>query len=212
MTGKKFGLLSVIGFSRSVPTGEHSSTLFWNCICDCGNLHEVRGNSIKNGHTRSCGCMEIANRLRGINRKHGMTETPEYKAFHGMWGRCTNPKNNRYHLYGARGVTVCDRWRSFELFISDVGLRPTSFHSIGRIDNDGNYEPGNVEWSTEVDQANNRRSNRIVEFNGARKTIAQWGSELHIKPHTLWCRIFRYGWDVSRAMTFPVRCWRCRTT
>lgn len=89
---------------------------------------------------------------------HGMTKTPEYRAWASMRQRCANPKSARYDNYGGRGISVCDRWQSFEAFFADMGPRPTSEHSIDRIDNDGNYEPGNCHWATRSEQQQNKRA------------------------------------------------------
>lgn len=87
---------------------------------------------------------------------HGLSKTPEYRAWSSMWQRCTNPKNVRYARYGARGVTICDRWQSFENFLADMGPRPSVGHSVDRNDNDGNYEPSNCRWATRSEQQRNK--------------------------------------------------------
>jgi hypothetical protein len=110
-----------------------------------------------------------------IRLSHGMSGSPEYRCWESMIRRCTNPKSTDFKNYGGRGITICDRWRaSFEAFYADVGSRPSPDHSLDRYpDVNGNYEPGNVRWATRTDQARNRRSNRIVEIDGEKMSLAE---------------------------------------
>jgi hypothetical protein len=127
--------------------------------------------------------------------------SPERAAWHNMRQRCQNPKNPEYKNYGARGITVCERWSSFERFLEDMGPRPSPRHSLDRYpNNDGNYEPDNCEWRTAVEQLNNLRKNRWVTWNGRTLTTAQWGRETGINGSTIASRLDR-GWTVQRALT-----------
>lgn len=112
---------------------------------------------------------------------------PEYRVRETMMQRCLNPNNEKYPLYGGRGVTVCQRWLdSYENFLADMGRRPSPDHSLDRYPNkDGNYEPDNCRWATEVEQQNNRRDNRLIESDGRTQTIAQWAREFKINYGTL---------------------------
>lgn len=104
-------------------------------------------------------CQPCSSQLPGsAHRRHGLSETREYARWASMRERCNNPKAHNYHLYGGRGIRVCERWNSFENFIADMGLRPTDTHSIERVDNDGNYEPSNCKWATKLEQSRNRRN------------------------------------------------------
>lgn len=121
----------------------------WVCQCECGNKKSIAGDNLTKGHTKSCGC---------IKAKHGMRKTPEFEAWHAMKGRCLNPKNPAFRYYGGRGITICEEWKNdFLAFYNHIGERPDSKLSIDRINNDGNYEPGNVRWATAKQQANNTR-------------------------------------------------------
>lgn len=170
----KFNKLTII---ERLPDRGHKTKVV-KCLCECGNNTVVQYNNLVSGHTKSCGCIENIGNL-----KHGMSYTKEYKSYHKMLERCYNPKQDNYESYGGRGIIVCDRWReSFENFFSDMGLKPTSKHSIERTDHDGNYEPSNCTWETQRNQCNNKRNNVFYEHNGVSKTQSQWARHLGI-PH-----------------------------
>jgi hypothetical protein len=116
-----------------------------------------------------------------------------------MWSRCTNKNAHQFKNYGARGITVCDRWKDFWAFIDDMGERPTASHSIDRIDVNGNYEPSNCRWATSTQQNRNRRNNSLLEFNGETKCLAAWAEERGIKQTTLLRRLER-GRTVAEAL------------
>lgn len=145
---------------------------------------------------------------RARNYRHGYKTAgkyaPEYSIWVNMRSRCNNPKNNRYHLYGARGIRVCRRWETdFLNFLEDMGRRPSRNHSLDRIDNDGNYTSENCRWATRKEQCRNRRTSKFLAFKGRRKTAAEWCEIFGIKQGTLHARL-KQGWTVSRALTEPV--------
>ena len=151
LTGQRFGRLVVISYDGCI-----NKKAKWKCVCDCGNEKTVDSQSLRVGHTRSCGCIFIE--MLQSRRKHGSYGTPEYKAWARAIQRCSNNKNISWANYGGRGISVCEEWRrDFGAFLSCVGKRPSSRHSLDRIDNDGNYEPGNVRWATHSQQMFNRR-------------------------------------------------------
>ncbi|HEY9737554.1 MAG TPA: hypothetical protein V6D06_14770 [Trichocoleus sp.] len=122
-----------------------------------------------------------------------------------MKSRCHNPNNAAYDRYGGRGIVVCDRWReSFENFYADMGPRPSEQHSIDRINNDGNYEPGNCRWATDKQQSRNTRRNRLLTYNGETLFLDEWAERLSISKHTLQTRLWR-GWSVEEAFETPIR-------
>jgi hypothetical protein len=152
LVGKRFGRWTVLEMERDRRDG---LGIMWLCRCDCGTTRHVSGRHMRRGASVSCGCLK-AERQALRNRTHGMFGVPEYHSWSGMIQRCTNPGNPSYANYGGRGITVCERWRSFKDFLLDMGRRPKGT-SIDRIDNDGSYEPGNCRWATRTVQNSNKR-------------------------------------------------------
>ena len=138
------------------------------------------------------------------NVKHGCARddamTLEYRSWVQMRSRCRNPKHHAWALYGGRGITVCERWDDFATFLTDMGPRPSTKHSLDRIDVNGNYEPGNCRWATATEQGNNRRDNRYLTHNGQIKTIALWADELGLCVQMIHGRLKR-GWSESDALS-----------
>lgn len=137
-------------------------------------------------------------------RKHGHArdghETPEYTAWCAMWARCRQPHRNSYHNYGGRGIRVCARWRSFPNFLADMGLKPSSRHSLDRRDNDGNYEPSNCHWATKREQDNNKRTCWRISFDGETHTMREWSILLGLHFATLHYRLTRGNWSIADAL------------
>lgn len=131
----------------------------------------------------------------------GLRATRAYTSWDGMIQRCFNPNNKRFKGYGGRGITVCERWRKFHDFYADMGERPSGL-SIDRINNDGDYEPGNCRWATPKQQQNNLRTNAFIEFRGERLRKHEWARRMGISIGALFFRL-QHGWSIERALTTP---------
>lgn len=153
----------------------------WLCKCDCGSEKVVSKQNLTQGQVKSCGCLHRES-VGCRSKRHGESHhdgkhdrTLEYMAWGGMKSRCYNTKALQYPRYGGRGISICETWlHSFEAFLADMGRRPSSRHSLDRIDVNGNYEPANCRWATAKEQARNVRSNRLITIAGVTYTMAEW--------------------------------------
>lgn len=197
LSGKKFGRLVAVR-----PSGKRGRMTMWLCKCDCGKEHIARGTHLTTGRIKSCGCFQDECRIK-THTTHGRTHTAEYRAWRLMIGRCLDPKNNGFKYYGERGIKICSRWMDFENFFADMGLKPSSRHSLDRKNCNGNYEPDNCRWATAVEQQNNKRNNRKITHGGICRTIREWERALGLKPGRVSERL-RYGWSMERIISTPV--------
>jgi hypothetical protein len=160
--GDRFGRWTVVREAESTPRPGGRKTRQFECLCDCGNFRTVRLPSLTGGTSESCGCLK-RERSSAAHTKHGhyadYKRTKAYDVWLNMWGRCTNPKVQRYNRYGGRGIKVCDRWKDFSNFLSDMGEPPPKL-TLDRLDNDGDYSPGNCAWRTRSQQQLNRSNAR----------------------------------------------------
>lgn len=196
--GHVYGRLTVIDRADNTANGQAR----WLCKCECGNTRVVLGTLLRLGKTKSCGCLQSdLTTLRST--KHGHSPmygkiTPTYYTWCGMKARCTNPKNSHYATYGGKGITFCDKWNTFAGFLEDMGEKPVG-KSLDRIDSNGNYCKENCRWATATEQARNKSNNRVIEFNGESKTLAEWASMLGLNQSSLSERLARH--DVETALT-----------
>lgn len=188
LTGKRFGRLLVVARAENVlPNEKRPVIVQWVAKCDCGKTSVVRGNSLKIGRTKSCGCLLLeTSKMKAT--KHGLRSSAEYSAYQGMFQRCYGKRD--FEKYGSRGIVVCQSWHrdnenGFMNFISDMGMRPTKNHSIDRIDNNGNYEPSNCRWALPIVQNTNQRSNIWVEYNGQRMVRKHFAAMLGVDQTTI---------------------------
>jgi len=187
--GNVYDRLTVIEFADSDGTG-----LRWLCRCECGKTTIVRGSSLRNGHTVSCGCKSAS--------ENGLSTTPEHRIWRAMHNRCYNTNHTHYQYYGGRGIAICDRWReSFAAFLEDMGPKPFPEATIDRFpDNDGNYEPGNCKWSTRKEQSQNTRTTKMLTYNGVTLCQSDWARKLGITYQTLNWRI-KQGWPLEKVFS-----------
>jgi len=135
-----------------------------------------------------------------------LNDIKAYRSWRMARARCFNPKNNRYPEYGARGITMCSRWaNSFDTFLEDLGDAPSSKHSIERVNNDGNYEPGNCRWATNTEQSRNKTTNVLITHNGQMRTMAEWAEVLGIPYKTMHWRYTVKGWSMTKIADTTVR-------
>lgn len=164
--------------------------------CDCGVVKAMRADYVR--QAKSCGCLTALARL-SANTTHGKSGTLAHKSWTSMIYRCENPTHKSYPNYGGRGITVCERWRSFENFFADMGERPAGM-ALDRIDNSKGYSPENCKWVTPKDNANNRRSSRVIEAFGERLTLKQWATRFGIGPQTISKRLAA-GWGPETSVS-----------
>jgi hypothetical protein len=218
--GKKYGRLLVIGRAGTSRLG----LAIWRCLCDCGQEKIVQGGNLRSGNTQSCGCL-IVELLVARSRTHGHTQkrkrSATFRSWLGMRTRCYNVRHPSYRNYGARSIKVCNRLRkSFENFLADMRSKPSSQHSIDRIDPNGHYScgkceeclangwPMNCRWATPEEQANNRRNNILITLGNETKTCSQWSRIYGISRPVVSDRLNKLGWSEESALLTPVRAQR----
>lgn len=202
LTGQRFGKLTVI------EQGPYDKNLLvrWRCKCDCGNETLVRSQALRIGRIKSCGCMPRQNSDRVLDPKTGEMVRPEgYGSWVSIRSRCYCESDPSYAKYGARGITMCDRWRGpdgLKNFLSDMGPKPSPMHSVGRKNWRLGYFPQNCEWQTPTQQGENKKNSKMLTHNGKTQCAAAWERELGLATGGLALRLMR-GWSLHRALSTP---------
>ena len=194
LTGKRYGRLSII---KQVEDHRHGT--YWLCKCDCGKEKVIRGQSLREGLSKSCGC-GITEAAKRRFTTHGMSKTRLYNIWVNMHRRCEYEKNGGYSYCGSRGIRVRDEWKDFEPFM--LWALANGYNeslTLDRIDNDDDYCPSNCRWVDMKTQENHRKNCHYVTFNGETHTVTEWAEIIGINKHTLSARI-RKGWPLERAL------------
>lgn len=200
----EIGWLIVLEFSH-----KNGRRYYWRCKCRCGKIKLIERQELLRSDgkgSRSCGCKKRTHLAAAwsANTKHGRSSTPEYAAWIAMLQRCYNSKRAEYRNYGARGIRVHERYRDDQKgvlnLIEDIGYRPSQFHSLHRINNDGDYTPGNLEWALAKTQCRNKRGLNQITIDGQTRCLAAWLEHFKLCDVTFYKRIER-GWSVHRALT-----------
>lgn len=203
ITNQRFGRLFVLGPIDRDTKGK----IVWLCLCDCGNYSFPVTGSLLKGRSKSCGCLH-KDLLASIFTSHGLYRHPLYFTWKDILKRCCNSHSTHYKHYGGRGITVFSMWHnSLEKFIAYVSALPNyglEGYSLDRIDNNGNYTPGNLRWATNKQQARNRTSNYLITYQGQTKCVIEWAEEFLIHQDTIRYRLNK-GWSIHKALTTPVR-------
>ena len=198
ITGARYGRLMVVGYA-----GKRGAQSAWACVCDCGGRVYALGCNLKKGQTESCGCLH-KERTSIAKKTHGLSKQSEYSTYYTMLARCDHQVDNNNHFI--RGIRVCERWTSgeggasgFECFLADMGRKPSPSHTIERIDNDGNYDPGNCRWATRREQAANTPRNRFISYQGERLVLAEVARRSGVRRTTI-ARRLDSGWSIDEAL------------
>lgn len=195
--GQRYGRLVAIRFAEKSAHGRPR----WLFLCDCGKEHVADAGNVRRGAAASCGCFR--RETVRVPLKHGLVKAPEYNSWSQMRDRCSNPKNSDFHNYGGRGITVSLEWHDFRNFYQDMGPKPSSQHSLDRIDNDGNYEPGNCRWATAQEQRRNQSGIRMVTYAGRVMPLFEAIERSGLSPRAVHQRLFR-EWSEEEALTHPI--------
>jgi hypothetical protein len=193
LTGQVFGDLTVV----KTAGYDNQGKIMWSCVCSCGNTCVVRRGALRVGHTTSCGC-KVKKRLT----THGKTGHPLYRIWCHIKGRCDNPTDAAYMNYGGRGITYEDRWKTFEGFWEDMHGTWQKGLEIDRIDNNGNYCKENCRWATRKQQANNKRNNHVITYNGISAGLVEWSELRGIAYNTLYARLYVSKQPIEKALGF----------
>lgn len=197
LKGQRFGKLKVLEEANQIGIRTR-----WICLCDCGNKKEIGTNELRQGNTQSCGCYQKECRISNVT-KHKMSNTRLYKIWSCMKYRCLGRKYKEYHLYGGRGIKICDEWLTFDGFYEWAKDKYFENSSIDRINYNGNYEPSNCRFVDNFVQAKNRRNVKLYTYKGETLALSEWARKYNINYFSLRGRVKYSGWDIGKALTTP---------
>lgn len=193
LTGDVYDRWTVLGRAEDDENGN----IRWSCICTCGTRAIVYGGNLRNGSSRSCGCLQTE-RVRDRHTTHGMSRSKEYRTWYSMKARCDKEGNSR-------APALCDRWaESFESFVEDMGPAPGKEYNMDLIDSTKGYTPENCRWSDKPDLQSNKSNNRYLELNGQSMTLSKWARSLGMSRQALHSRLHK-GWSIEKALTTPIK-------
>lgn len=194
--GDKYGKLTILKTGKKLNTYRYYAL----CQCDCGSPPKyIRIDCLESGNTKGCGCLH-----KTPSRKtHEKTNSPVYYIYTSMIARCYHKQHPCYHLYGGRGIKVCDRWLNILNFVEDMEPSFKKGLSLDRINNDKGYSPENCRWATQREQMRNTRSNRLITHNNKTLSLVEWSEILDINYQTLRGRLNR-GWSFKKAIIEPI--------
>jgi len=207
LVGLKFGRLLVLERSDSrkhrIPE--------WRCVCDCGKEGNYVGASLRYGGTKSCGCLK-RELIGNVNKKHGMAKSHFWIKWWAMKQRCDDKNSSTYYKYGARGISICDKWKSFEGFLEDmyggyqesVNRNGKKNTTLDRIDPLGNYNKENCRWATHKEQANNKRNTNLLTYRGQKRTLVEWVEKLGLNYDAVQQRLKYRKWNVKDSFEIPI--------
>lgn len=201
LTGQIFGRWTVLKEVEQRRSGSQFQRCFL-CRCECETEAVIRYANLRNGTSRSCGCLK-SEMARMAHTTHGQYGKGIYKVWINMRQRCMNPNRPDYKHYGGRGIQICERWNDYLLFCEDMGERPSPKHTLERKENNENYCPENCVWATQKEQNNNTRVTRHLTVQGEIKTLTEWAAITGLPKTTLKSRLHR-GWSDERTVTTPL--------
>lgn len=198
LTGKKFGRLTVL---YRLYNYHKRDSVYWICMCDCGNLVEVSGANLKKNNTKSCGCFQKETAAKRFT-KHNKSNTRLYKTYNEMKSRCYNKNDKDYQYYGGRGIAVCDEWLDDFMNFYNWAMDNDYLDdlTIDRIDVDSDYSPDNCRWVDMKTQNRNTRRNRMIVINGETHCLSEWCEILNLDYNKINSRINTLGWSIKKAL------------
>lgn len=207
LTGKTFGRLTVLDRAEDYVYPSGCKERMWRCKCECGNEVVVRGKRLRNGTTKSCGCIR-REMMCEREKIHGYSGERLNIIWNGMVQRCCNENNPYYNYYGGRGIKICDEWRNdyvaFREWALSTGYDENAEHgecTLDRIDVDGDYEPDNCRWVSQKEQNRNKRNTLKFSYNGQEKSLAEWCEESNF-PYDRALYRLKHGWTFEEALEF----------